>query len=120
MPSATASATGSDTGPFLPLKHREFLMLLALSAEQKHGYALKQELYERTGGRVDLGPGTLYRTVRGLQESGLIRESSDRPEDDDPRRIYYELTDLGRRVLDAEAHRLEALLRDVRAARVAR
>jgi DNA-binding PadR family transcriptional regulator len=114
-PSTQRTAAG-----FLPLKHREFLMLLALSHGQRHGYALKQELHERTGGRVDLGPGTLYRTIRELQESGLIRESDERPEDDDPRRIYYEMTELGRRVLDAEARRLEVLVRDARAGQVAR
>lgn len=110
-----SAATG-----FLPLKHREFLMLLALSRGQSHGYALKQELYERTDGKVDLGPGTLYRTLRELQDGGLIRESTERPEDDDPRRIYYELTELGRDVLDAEARRLEVLVRDVRAGQEAR
>lgn len=114
------AAAHSDPGAFLPLKHREFLMLLALSQGQKHGYVLKQELYDRTDGRVDLGPGTLYRTVRALQEGGLIRESTERPEDDDPRRIYYELTDLGRSVLDAEARRLEVLVQDVRAGQAVR
>lgn len=105
----------ADVREFLPLKHREFLMLLALSDDQRHGYALKQELFARTAGKVDLGPGTLYRTIRELQERGLIRESDDRPAAADPRRIYYEPTDLGRAVLGAEAERLGALVREVRA-----
>lgn len=111
----------STVETLLPLKHREFLMLLALAAGQRHGYALKQDLHDRTDGRVDLGPGTLYRTLRELQESRLIAESTERPaKDDDPRRIYYEITDLGRGVLEAEATRLESLVRAARTAEAPR
>lgn len=101
-----------------PLKHREFLMLLVLSHGQSHGYALKQELLERTAGRLDLGPGTLYRTVRQLEQAGHIAESDSRPEDDDPRRRYYAITDSGRTALAAEALRLEALVDEARAGRL--
>ena len=100
------------------LKHREFLMLLALSQQQSHGYALKQEVFDRSGGRIDMGPGTLYRTVRSLEEAGLIRESDERPDDDDPRRRYYELTDKGLEITSAEARRLEALVEEARAGRL--
>ncbi len=100
------------------LKHREFLMLLALTHDQSHGYALKQEVHERSGGSIDMGPGTLYRTVRHLEETGLIAESAKRPDDDDPRRRYYEITDLGRDATAAEARRLDALLNEARAGRL--
>lgn len=112
--------SGSERKPeaHLPLKHREFLMLLVLAQGARHGYVLKQELHDRSDGRIDLGPGTLYRTIRALDEDALIRETDERPEDDDPRRIYYELTDLGRETLAAEARRLEGLVRDARAEKV--
>ena len=102
----------------LPLKHREFLMLLALVGGRSHGYALKQEVHRRTDGRVNLGPGTLYRTLRSLEESGLIAETTERPADDDPRRRYYAITELGRRVAAAEARRLESLVSEARTGRL--
>ncbi len=90
-------------------------MLLVLAQGMRHGYALKQELQRRTDGDLDLGPGTLYRTIRTLEEAELIRESSERPEDDDPRRRYYAITALGRDVAAAEARRLEQLVGEARA-----
>ena len=101
-----------DPGSFLPLKPRVFLMLLVLAQGQRHGYALKEELLRRTDGRLNLGPGTLYRTIHGLLEDGLIAESDERPEpqSDDERRRYYHVTDLGRRVASAEAARLSELV----------
>ena len=96
---------------FLPLKPRVFLMLLALVRGAQHGYALKEEVSQRTDGRLDLGPGTLYRTMRALLEDGLIEECAgpaDEPEDE--RKRYYEITALGRRVVAAEAERLAELI----------
>ena len=101
-----------------PLKHREFLMLLALTQQQAHGYALKQEVLDRSGGSIDMGPGTLYRTIRNLEDAGLIAESSARPEDDDPRRRYYAITDAGKAVAAAEARRLDAVLSEARAGKL--
>ena len=60
---------------FLPLKPRVLLMLLALLKGQSHGYALKEQIARRTAGRVALGPGTLYRTIRDLLRDGLIEEA---------------------------------------------
>ena len=102
---------------FLPLKHREFLMLLCLSSGPSHGYALKQEIGRRTNGRLEMGPGTLYRTVRALEDAALIAESLE-PDPDDPRRRTYVITDLGRDVLAAEALRLDALVDEARAGRL--
>ena len=95
---------------FLPLKPHVFLMLLVLVQGQRHGYALKEELLSRTDGRLNLGPGTLYRTIQALLRDGLTEESEDRPEADDERRRYYRVTPLGRGVVAAEARRLEALI----------
>lgn len=83
--------------------------LMALSAQPKHGYAISQEVAELTGGRVSMGPGTLYGTLQRLRESGWIRRTDDvdaeGPHAD--RRRYYELTSSGRAVLRNEARRLD-------------
>ena len=97
-----------DAQSYLPLRPRVFHVLLALSQESQHGYGLKKSIRERTAGAVNLDPGGLYRLVARLEEDGLIKPASPPPEldADDPRRLYYALTDLGRRVLRAEARRL--------------
>ena len=83
--------------------------LLALAERPRHGYAISQEVAEVTGGRVSMGPGTLYGTLQRLSDNGWVRRT-EVPEDDAPhaeRRRYYELTGPGRRVLRAEAERLQ-------------
>ena len=98
---------------FLPLKTNWFHILLSLASEDQHGYGIMQEVLDRTGGKVRLWPATLYGSLKRLIEAGLIEESSNRAahEFDDPRRRYYRLTRLGRRVLDAESARLQELVR---------
>lgn len=112
----------ADPVGLLPLKPRVFLMLLVLARGQQHGYALKEALLQQSEGRVNLGPGTLYRTLREMLAAGMIAESSDRPDpdEDDERRRYYRITDFGRRVLEAEAARLTALLDEARSERLVR
>jgi DNA-binding PadR family transcriptional regulator len=103
---------------FLPLKPHWFHVLLSLAGEGQHGYAIMQEVLERTGGKVRLWPATLYGTLKRLMDEDLIAASDSRPaEDDDARRKYYRLTPLGRRVLDAESARLEELVRVIHAKR---
>lgn len=100
----------------LPLTPAVFHVLLALADEERHGYAIKKEVEERTGGRVRMGPGTLYGTIKRLLRAGLIEELDERPdpEIDDERRRYYRLTGLGRTVAAAEAERLASLVADAR------
>jgi len=89
-----------------------FLILASLAGEESHGYAIMREVEEETGGAVRLGPGTLYRSIKRLLDDGLIVESDRRPDpDDDERRRYYRITDLGRQAARAEAERLESMLR---------
>jgi DNA-binding PadR family transcriptional regulator len=104
---------------FLPLKPNWFHVLLSLTNEEQHGYAIMQEVVERTNGKVRLWPATLYGTLERLLEEGLIAQANRRPpaEEDDARRRYYRLTVLGRRVLAAESMRLEELIRVIRAKR---
>ncbi len=105
---------------FLPLKPHWFHILLCLADQEQHGYGIMQEVLERTEGKVRLWPATLYGTIKRLMDSSLIEESSRRPAAalDDPRRRYYRLTPLGRRVLDAESRRLEDLVRVIRSKRL--
>lgn len=105
--------TKIDPKRFIPLKPQWFHIMLSLAGGEQHGYGIMQEVLERTGGRVRLWPATLYGTLKRLSEEDLIEESPARRarEDDDPRRRYYRLTALGRRVLHAESERLEELVR---------
>jgi DNA-binding PadR family transcriptional regulator len=104
---------------FLPLKPHWLHVLLSLSSQDQHGYAIMQDVLERTNGKVRLWPPTLYGTIKRLMDADLIEESDKRPEAglDDARRRYYRLTTLGRRVLEAECARLEDLVRVVRSKR---
>ena len=97
-----------------PLTSSVFLILLSLSDGERHGLGISDEVAERTGGRVTLGPGTLYNAIRKMLADGLISASSRRPDpkDDDPRRRYYRITAKGRRVVKEEAERL-AMIVDV-------
>jgi DNA-binding PadR family transcriptional regulator len=101
-----------DPSSFLPLKPVDLPLLLALAEEERHGYALVQEIAARTGGLMHLDPGNLYRVIKRLLADGLIAESERRPTTDvgEERRRYYALTDLGARVLAAELRRLQALV----------
>lgn len=101
----------------LPLTQAMFHILLALADAERHGYGIMQEVAQRTDGAVQLGPGTLYGSIKRMRTAGLIEESDDRPdpEMDDQRRRYYRLTDFGRRVAAAEAERLAALVRQAQA-----
>lgn len=104
-------------GRILPLKPAWFHILLALKEGEAHGFAVRDRVESRTGGKVRLWPATLYGAIRQLAEEGLIEalEGQEDP-DDDARRRYYRLTDRGREVLLAEADRLESLVRDARSA----
>ncbi len=92
----------------IPLTPAVFNILLALADGEKHGYAIMLEVESSTGGVVKMGPGTLYGSIKRMLECGLIVESDERPDPDldDQRRRYYCLTNMGERVLRAEAKRL--------------
>lgn len=113
-----------DASPdaFLPLKRAWLHILLALADGPQHGYAVRSHVEDRTEGRVKLWPATLYGSIRQMEEEGLIRETEGDvdPEDDDPRRKYYELTGRGGRVLRAEVERLQALVDVARGSRALR
>jgi DNA-binding PadR family transcriptional regulator len=101
----------------LPLPVAMFHILVAVADQDRHGYAIMQDVAERTDDALKLSPGTLYGSIRRMLEEGLIVELGDRqrPEQDDERRRYYRITTFGRSVAQAEAARLATLLRQARA-----
>ena len=107
----------NDADALLPLPPVTFHILVALADEDRHGYAIMQDVAQRTDGTLKLGAGTLYRSVQRMLEQGLIAELSTRPapELDDERRRYYRITPFGRTVAKAEARRLAQMLKLARA-----
>jgi DNA-binding PadR family transcriptional regulator len=99
----------------LPLSPPVFHILLSLADADRHGYAIMQEIEERTGGAVRIGPGTLYGAIKRLRDDELIEELVADGEGSDERRRYYHLTTLGRKVARLEAERLEELVAAARA-----
>jgi DNA-binding PadR family transcriptional regulator len=99
----------------MPLRTVELHVLLALTSEPLHGYALVRRIEEDSDGRLCLLPGNLYTVIRRLEAEGLLHESRRRPaRSDDQRRRYYQLTSEGRRVLSREAQHLEILAERIR------
>jgi DNA-binding PadR family transcriptional regulator len=109
-------------GPLLPLKPKVLHILLAVADAPRHGYSIMQEVLERTDGQVRLWPAALYGLLRELERTDLIVESDKRPsaDEDDERRRYFALTPHGKRVLDAEVRRLEAIVHHARSSRALR
>src|SRR4051812_23964090 len=105
-----------DPAELLPLPNATFHILLALADADRHGYAIIQDVAERTDGHLKLSAGTLYRSVQRMLEQGLIFEPRQRPipELDDERRRYYRITPFGREVAEAESRRLSNLVRMAR------
>src|ERR1700753_3318455 len=106
------ASPAKDIDQFLPLSLPVFHMLLSLSEDERHGYALKREILQRTNRRINLGSGALYGAINKMLEQGFIVESDERPDPhlDDERRRYYRITSLGRRVIQAEVARLRELV----------
>ena len=105
-----------------PLPSAAFHILLSLVGEDLHGYAIMRQVAEQTGGRMRLGPGTLYSSIQSLLEEGLIEEINFPTNHKlrDERRRYYHLRAAGRQLARAEAERLADLLRVARARKIFR
>lgn len=97
-----------DPSSYIPLKPVWLQIMLSMAAGPSHGYAIRKEVEERTNGKLQLWPTTLYGAIGQLDDAGLIEEAEADTNDDERRRTYT-LTALGRRVLEAEAARLESL-----------
>src|SRR5262245_60582038 len=105
----------------LPLPPATFHILMAVADEDRHGYAIIQDIASRTDGALQMSAGTLYRSIQRMQEQGLIVETRDRPapEEDDERRRYYRITPFGLAVAKAEAARLAQMVKLARARGIA-
>jgi DNA-binding PadR family transcriptional regulator len=101
----------------LPLPTATFHILMAVASDDRHGYAIIQDIEQRTGGQLRLSAGTLYRSIQRMLEQGLLVETNERPapEMDDERRRYYRITGFGTSVARAEARRLSELVSMARA-----
>ena len=109
---ATFEPSDPNPADLLPLPPATFHILLAVADQDRHGYAIIQEVAARTSGEVRLSAGTLYRSIQKMVELDLIEETTERPaaDLDDERRRYYRISDFGRLVARAEAERLQALV----------
>lgn len=114
------SKSGQKESPAIsiPMLH----VLISLADGEKHGYAIIKEVRRRTDEKVELSPGTLYPVIKRLLVSGMIAESSERPDPslDDERRRYYRLTDQGRETAILETERLEEVVAMARSKKLMR
>lgn len=101
---------------YLPLTEPTFYILLSLAPGRKHGYAIMKDVKELSRGRVNLSTSTLYTAVGRLLDQELIERLSDDEQDAGPGlpRKSYALTELGRRVLEAEMVRLQGMVKEAR------
>lgn len=118
--SCSMPLSNSSVDVHLPLRPVEFEILLTLAHGERHGYAILQEIAERSDGTLELETGTMYRALRRLVEAGLARPAARKVtrESEDERRRYYAITALGARVAAAEATRMARLVASARAARL--
>ena len=112
----TPGRRARDPRSFLPLTPRAMQVMLALAPGPLHGYALIQEVARLTDQLIVMRTGTLYLLLQRLRDQALIEPTDERPpaDEDDERRHYYVLTQLGREVLDAEVQRLRGVMASVR------
>ena len=109
------SCNDKEIASLLPLTPVVFHILLALVDGPRHGYAIMQDVNRHSDGRVGLGPGTLYGAIQRMEDTGVLEKTEPPPsEAADPRRRYYQMTELGRAALLAETERLESLVATVR------
>lgn len=95
-----------------PLTPAVFHILLALASGERHGYGIMKQVEIDSQGKVTMGPGTLYGSLKRMLDAGLVRESDKRvdPEMDDERRIYYQITGAGAEALAAELERYKRIV----------
>ena len=94
-----------------PLREPTFLLLLSLSPGPRHGYAILKEVDSLSEGRVKLSTGTLYGAIERLLDQGWIRRVDDPiPNVTNRKRKAYDITELGRKALNAEIARLRKLV----------
>ena len=105
-----------------PLPAAAFQIMLALADGDLHGYAIMRQVEQQTGGRLRLGPGTLYSSIQTILDGKLIEEVDGREDLEGPseRRRYYRLTAAGRKLARLEAEKMADVLRVARARKILR
>jgi len=105
-----------NISPTQPLTPAVFHILMALADGEKHGYSIMKDVEKQTNGKMKLGPGTLYGSIKRMLAAGLIEESDERPDPamDDERRRYYRLSSNGQAELGAECKRLDEAVKVAR------
>ena len=95
-----------------PLTPAVFHILLALSSGERHGYGIMKQVEADSQGKVSMGPGTLYGSLKRMLDAGLVRESDKRvdPEMNDERRIYYQITGAGSEAIASELERYQRIV----------
>jgi DNA-binding PadR family transcriptional regulator len=93
------------------IKPVELLILIVLSAGDRHGYGIRQDILQHSDGDVEIEAGNLYRHIRGLEDEGWVDEARAPRNETDERRIYYKLTPAGKKALATELQRLRDLVR---------
>jgi DNA-binding PadR family transcriptional regulator len=97
-----------------------FHILLSLYPEERHGYAIMQDVVQQTRGALRMGPGTLYGCLSRMLAAGFIQDAGERPDPSlgpgsgEERRRYYRITPLGCRAVRAETQRITELLSTAR------
>lgn len=101
-----------ESQPLIEPTRSMTLVLMSLSKQPKHGYAIMNEIADLTAGEYIVNAGTLYRSISQMLLHGLIQEAPElfKPRDDE-RRKYYKITEHGVTILLAEIKRIESLLR---------
>ena len=91
---------------YVPMTESGFYILFCLQTPQ-HGYGISQQVKSMSGGSVIISAGTMYGTLSKMEKDGLIRFYSE-----EEKRKLYQITNLGREVLDIELRRIERLYKN--------
>ena len=96
---------------YVPMTETGFYILLCLR-EPNHGYGIVQKVKELTDGEIVLAPGTMYGSLSKMEKDGIIRFVRE-----EEKRKIYEITDLGREVLELEFRRIDRLYHNMKDSR---
>ena len=88
---------------YIPMTETAFYILLSLTVP-RHGYGIIKHVEELTDGRLILGSGTIYGTLKKMQRDGIVAVYAD-----ELRKTIYEVSDTGKALMQHEMTRLKEL-----------
>ncbi len=100
-----------DPEGLIPLNPRDYLILFSLVADERHGYGIVKQVEADSHGQVSIDPANLYRAIQRMVDVGLVEDAEPPADGGGERRRYYQITELGRRVVSADAERMRSLAR---------